>query len=171
MAGEKQFDENEVYDILRNERRRNVLRLLTDRGDGTTIGDLADRIAEQESGESPPPGDTRQSVYVSLHQTHLPKLANLGVVDYDREERTVELQPVADEVVARLNAGTGSGTSEAVVRLVSAAFLASVVGLVLVFAAGAGVPGIAAVGGATWGAVGLVVAAAASGFAVRELRE
>jgi DNA-binding transcriptional ArsR family regulator len=141
MNEEDRFEENEVYDILRNERRRNVLRLLRDDGRTATIGDLADAIAEAETGESPPPNDTRQSVYVSLHQTHLPKLDNLGVIEYDREERTVELLPRSDPILARLDGDGGGELAAGFVRRVLAVAL---LGLLLVVATAAAVPELSA---------------------------
>ena len=51
-----------------------------------------------ESGESPAPKDVRQSVYNSLHQTHLPKLDDLDIVDYDDDRKTIELRPEARTV-------------------------------------------------------------------------
>ena len=160
MSSETRFDENEVYDILRNERRRHVLRYLVDDGEASTIADIADHIAEIESGESPPPSDTRQSVYVSLHQTHLPKLDGLGVVEYDRDERTVRLLEGAEEVVRRLEGPTGpDATSLAWVLGVAVAGFVAAVGALL------GAPDLAGpVGAAALG----VVAAAAGALYLRE---
>jgi hypothetical protein len=45
----------------------------------------------------------RKRVYTSLHQTHLPALAEAGVVDYDRDRGTVRLTArasVLDEYLA-----------------------------------------------------------------------
>jgi hypothetical protein len=153
MSSETRFDENEVYDILRNERRRHVLRYLVDDGDASTIADIADHIAEIESGESPPPSDTRQSVYVSLHQTHLPKLDGLGVVEYDREERTVRLLEGADEVLRRLE-----GPTDADATPLAWVFGVAVVGFVVAVGALLAAPGLA--GGLGAAALGVVTAVA-----------
>jgi hypothetical protein len=160
MSSETRFDENEVYDILRNERRRHVLRYLVDDSETSTIADIADHIAEIESGESPPPSDTRQSVYVSLHQTHLPKLDGLGVVDYDRDDRTVTLLEGADEVVTRLE-GPGGDDATALGWVLGLA----VAGLVATAGALVGAPELAGVVGAA--ALG-VVSAAAGALYVRD---
>jgi hypothetical protein len=162
MNDEDQFDENEVYDILRNERRRHVLRYLRTNGDVASIGDLADAIAETETGESPPPSDSRQSVYVSLHQTHLPKLDNLGVIEYDREERTVSLRPRADQIVARLEGA--SDEHREVARRFALVVLAVALGtLVLLVGTAATAPGVAA----PVAAVGLLVVAAVAALRYR----
>jgi hypothetical protein len=62
------------------------------------VSDLAEYIAAVESGEDPPPRNIRQSVYVSLHQTHLPKLDKLGIADYDADAKTVKRDENADDV-------------------------------------------------------------------------
>ncbi|ELK55586.1 MULTISPECIES: DUF7344 domain-containing protein [Haloferax] len=92
------LDEADIHDVLRNERRRLALERLRD-GDGPeSVGDLAEHIAEIESGESPPPKNVRQSVYISLHQTHLPKLDSLRIVAYDSRAKTVSLGSSAAEL-------------------------------------------------------------------------
>lgn len=63
-----------------------------------SLRELSVSIAERESGESPPPTDLRESVYNSLHQTHLPKLDREGVVIYDKDRKTVTLEDRAREV-------------------------------------------------------------------------
>lgn len=94
------LDEGEIHDILRNDRRRAVIEFLSERGDHATIRELSEHIASLESGEDPPPRNVRQSVYVSLHQTHLPKLEGLGVVDYDTDSKDVQLRERATSVEA-----------------------------------------------------------------------
>lgn len=88
----------EIHDVLRNDRRRELLVFLSQHEGYATIQDLSEHIAALESGEEPPPRNVRQSVYVSLHQTHLPKLESLGVVDYDTDSKDVRLRDRAAEV-------------------------------------------------------------------------
>jgi hypothetical protein len=85
------LDEREIHDVLRNDRRRLALEALRERGGQATVRELSEQIASQETGEAPPPRDTRQSVYVSLHQTHLPKLDTLSIVEYKPDEKDVTL--------------------------------------------------------------------------------
>jgi hypothetical protein len=89
---------NEVHDILRNDRRRRTLQYLKQRVEPVTLRDLSERIAEWEANESPAPRGVRQSVYNSLHQTHLPKLDEIGVIEYDTDRKMVELQERARDV-------------------------------------------------------------------------
>lgn len=60
---------------------------------------LAARIAAVENGTSVEDvtDEERQRVYISLYQTHLPKLEEAGIVSYDDEERIVALTPETAE--------------------------------------------------------------------------
>jgi hypothetical protein len=50
----------------------------------------------------------QKRVYVSLYQTHVPKLADLGVITYDSETRMVELTERATEVEEYVDTGPTS---------------------------------------------------------------
>ncbi len=104
--------EGEIYAILANGRRREALRRLTEAGDGVvSLDELATAIAAGETGQSPPPRAARESVRGSLHQTHLPKLDELGVVGYDRDAGSVHLREGAREVDRYLTVFTPYGLS------------------------------------------------------------
>lgn len=90
--------ETEIHDILRNQRRRHVINHLQETVGTVSLRELSERVAELEAGESPPPRDLRQSVYNSLHQTHLPKLQRKGIVEYDKARKTVRLTETARDV-------------------------------------------------------------------------
>lgn len=94
-TGDETLAAAEAYDVLQNDRRRRVLERLGEEVGGARLDDLADGLATTEADESPPPDGLRESVYNSLHQTHLPKLEGLGLVTYDRERKTVSLRPQA----------------------------------------------------------------------------
>ena len=98
----RELDPAEIHDVLRNDRRRLVIERLRDGEGQEAVRDLAEHIAGVESGEEPPPRNVRQSVYVSLHQTHLPKLDKLGIVTYDSDSKRVELAGHASEVAVYL---------------------------------------------------------------------
>jgi hypothetical protein len=93
-----ELDESQIHNVLRNERRRETIRYLRQSGDSLAVDDLAEHIATVETGESPPPRNVRKSVYVSLHQTHLPKLDDLGIVDYDQRSKELTLENQARQV-------------------------------------------------------------------------
>ena len=90
-AGDDVLDEGTIHDVLRNDRRRLGLEALRESGGVASVSDIAETVAARESRTDPPPRKKRQSVYVSLHQTHLPKLASLDIVSYDSNDRDVEL--------------------------------------------------------------------------------
>ena len=92
------IDPGEIHDILRNDRRRRVIKHLQSQFEPLTLRELSERIAAKEAGESPAPRNVRESVYNSLHQTHLPKLDDRGIIDYDKDRKTVELLEGANDV-------------------------------------------------------------------------
>lgn len=92
------LEKSEIHDILRNDRRRRIIQYLRETDHIVTVNDLSERIASIESGESPAPRNVRKSVYVSLHQTHLPKLDEWDVIEYDDQSKEVVLQDTAQEV-------------------------------------------------------------------------
>ena len=98
LETKRELDAGDIHEILRNDRRREVLNVLKSNGGVSTLRELSEYIAALESDENPPPRNVRQSVYVSLHQTHLPKLDKLDIVAYDTGAKTVELQVKAGEV-------------------------------------------------------------------------
>lgn len=92
------LEPSEIHNVLRNERRRRAIEYLGERDGTHTVDKLAKHIASLETGDSPPPHDVRKSVYVSLHQTHLPKLDELGIVEYDLRSKELVLTDRAEEV-------------------------------------------------------------------------
>ena len=158
MTTEDALDEGEVHDVLRNERRRLTLEELRDNGGSLSVRELSEQVAALETGESPPPRNIRQSVYVSLHQTHLPKLDDLGIVEYDADAKRVTLTDRVREVEAymRLTIGGESG-SEPEPELEpgwTRYYLGlSVVGLCAMAAVALGVPVLGAIGAPAVGSV------------------
>jgi predicted transcriptional regulator len=113
-----ELTETDIHEVLRNDRRRLVIEHLQETVDGESVRELSERIAAAESGESPPPRNVRQSVYVSLHQTHLPKLDDLGIVEYDADSKHVRLSDTADEVAVYMEVVPQNGISWAEYYLV-----------------------------------------------------
>jgi DNA-binding transcriptional ArsR family regulator len=89
-----------IFATLSNERRRFVLHYLK-RADGPVcIRDLAEQVAAWETG-TPIEALTykqRKRVYTSLHQTHLPKLADAGVIESERSWEEITLTEQADQL-------------------------------------------------------------------------
>ena len=105
----RSMTECQIHGLLANERRRAVIERV-DASPGTvTVRDLSTAIAEAETGQSPPPARVRESVYTSLHQTHLPKLDAVGVVEYDRERSLVHVRPAVRQVDRHMDVLNGLG--------------------------------------------------------------
>lgn len=140
------LEDVEIHTILSNERRLMVLKFLREATEKElSVRELSRRIAEIETGESPPPNSARQSAYVALHQTHLPKLAEFGVVDYDRQSKTVALAERSEEVWVYMETVPKYGISWSEYYLGTA-----LLGLLLVLAAETGAPLIADAGTSIW---------------------
>lgn len=81
--------ETKIHYLLSNPRRRHTIQYLEDNRGPVTVRELSEAIAEIETGESPPPRDVRETVYISLHQNHLPALDDQGVIEYDRDRKEI----------------------------------------------------------------------------------
>jgi len=94
------LSDDDVFEVLYNRRRRAVVRHLVE-GDGSgSVGDLAERIAADENDTTVRQLSSyeRKRVYVALYQNHLPKMDDLGVVDYDKNRGTVRLRDPAERL-------------------------------------------------------------------------
>lgn len=101
----------DAFKILSNDRRRHVLHYLENRPDNTAkLGDIARQIAawENEIPLAEVTSTERKRVYIALHQTHLPKMADSGVVEYDSDDNVVTLSTEAQDLRAYLDAGRES---------------------------------------------------------------
>ena len=147
----------QVYAILANERRRHALEQLRSTGGTVSVNELSTLVACHETGESPPPKRSRESVYTSLVQTHLPKLEAAGVIAYDRDTQTIELSKGARDVglYTEILAPGGATWSELYRAL-------AVSSLLVVLAALLGVPLLSAVDPVLWTSLALGAFAAAS---------
>jgi len=80
-------DIDQVFEILKNQRRRHVLRYL-DAVDGEVpLSELAERIAAWESDKEVGriTSQERKRVYVELYQCHLPKMDDVDAVAYNKQ--------------------------------------------------------------------------------------
>ncbi|MFW6152755.1 MAG: DUF7344 domain-containing protein [Halobacteriota archaeon] len=93
------LDKDDVFEILSNARRRRLLFLLYGRDEPAELGDLAQDIATTEAGGEADRNQYKR-MYISLYQTHVPKLEEYGVIEYDPETKLVELTDRVDDVIA-----------------------------------------------------------------------
>lgn len=96
--------EGTVFDVLSSPRRRYALYYLRTVGGSAELNEIARQVAAWENGiERRAVGrQQRKRVYVSLYQTHVPRLAEAGVIDYDAERGIVTLAEHAGTVDAFL---------------------------------------------------------------------
>lgn len=94
---------DELFDQLRDQRRRYVLAYLDTRSRPVHLADLATELAHAESPDAEDVTERRQRHSIRLYHADLPKLADAGLVEFDREERTAELSDDGETVAARLD--------------------------------------------------------------------
>ena len=82
-----------VADGLSNARRRETLAVLRDAGAPLALADLAADLVEREAGPAAgaPDYDAIQRWCVMLYHTHVPKLADAGLVEFDADRRIVSI--------------------------------------------------------------------------------
>lgn len=92
----------QLFDVLGSQRRRTLIRALDKDFDGEApVPDLAEYVAAVENRHDDPDAvsrEERKRVYVSLHQTHVPALVEMGVVRYRDDDGAV----VSTAMVAEL---------------------------------------------------------------------
>jgi hypothetical protein len=105
----------QVFDVLRNERRRLVLVHMAENDDGTyTIGDLAEHVASHENDKPivQLSSDERKRAYVGLYQAHLPKMDAMDIVSFNKARGKVEIGPNHDRVEPYLQERTMASTAD-----------------------------------------------------------
>ena len=95
------LSEDCLFTLLSMRRRRELLRIVDRAGGEMTVGDITNELAIDEYGENAAARE-RKTVYVSLHQTHIPRLVEAGVLSHDGREKTVRLTERAELPLAYL---------------------------------------------------------------------
>jgi hypothetical protein len=92
------IDKDDLFHLLQNGRRRAVLRYFAANPDQETydMRTLAEEIAAWENGipVAQLSSDQRQRVYIALYQSHLPKLDDYGVIEYNQPRGIVKPTPL-----------------------------------------------------------------------------
>jgi len=93
QAGADELSLDLIFEILKNERRREVIRYLRDHEKQVTLSDLAEHIAalENDTDVASITSSQRKRVYVGLYQCHLPKMADMGIVQFNQNRGIVSL--------------------------------------------------------------------------------
>lgn len=110
QTDESILTKDEIFEVLKNRRRRETLRYLMDADGMVTLSELAEQIAawENDIDIATLNSAQRTRVYVALYQTHLPKMDGIGVIDYDQNRGNIELGETADVLKLYLDADFGT---------------------------------------------------------------
>jgi hypothetical protein len=92
-----------VFDVLSVARRRYLLyHLFRMEGDVAELDDAVDAVRQYgAAGPDETERPDRETVRIDLHHVHLPKLAEAGVLDFDRRQGTIRMRgsPLLEELV------------------------------------------------------------------------
>ena len=90
-SGELPLDQ--VFEILKNQRRREVLAYLRESETEVTLGEVAEHIAaiENDTTVDAISSSERKRVYVGLYQCHLPKMDDMNIVSFNQNRGRIEL--------------------------------------------------------------------------------
>ena len=90
---DSQLSTDTVFQTLGNRRRRYTLHYLRLEDRPVPIRELSEQLSAWELGKecTAVTPKERKRLYTALHQTHLPKMHRLGVVEYDRNRGIVSL--------------------------------------------------------------------------------
>jgi len=88
-----QLSTEAVFQTLGSRRRRYTLHYLRLQDRPVPIRELSEQLSAWESGKecTAVTPKERKRLYTALHQTHLPKMDRLGIVEYDRNRGIVSL--------------------------------------------------------------------------------
>lgn len=167
-SGPDSLSTEAVFETLSSQRRRYTLHYLKQRGEPVTVRDLSEQVAAWENDidrESVTP-KLRKRVYTALHQTHLPKMSKLGVIEYDSDRGVVGMTPYVSQLDIYLDVVPSDDISWGQFYLgLGAVFTA------LVTVAAVGIPPFASIPGFGYAlAIGLSVVGIATYHTVRDRR-
>ncbi|RBI62550.1 hypothetical protein DMJ13_11915 [halophilic archaeon] len=155
---------DKIFHILQTQRRRDALRYLKANEGPVEMRALAEQVAawENDTTVAALSSDERQRVYIALYQSHLPKLDEEGVIDYNQSRGIVERGSLADQFdpyldVSNDEEGEQVEPAETETRWLDYYRHSTAAGIVVVLLSWLGVPPMTVLETGQWGA--LVVAA------------
>lgn len=97
---EMELSRDLVFDVLKNRRRRYALHYLKQQEGSVKLSDLAEQVAawENDTTIGAISAAERKRVYTALYQSHLPKLDDAGIVEYNQNRGLVELSEAAEQL-------------------------------------------------------------------------
>jgi hypothetical protein len=161
-----------IFELLKNQRRRDAIRYLKENDGEAKLGDMAEYIAAKENDIeiAQLSSSQRKRVYIGLYQCHLPKMANSGVIDFEKNRGDITLKSMAEQLEPYLGDSTPadddarSSSPKRNVAVAGAVGVGVAAGLL-------GTPGFALVPDAAWAVVSttaLVVLTAMETYRQRE---
>jgi len=108
--GHEELSKGEIFDVLQNQRRRYVLEYLKRFDEPVELSDLARQVAawEYQTPVEDVTNDQKKRVYTTLQQTHLCKMEEAGIVEYDSDANTVARTPYTEDMTVYLEIVPGS---------------------------------------------------------------
>jgi DNA-binding transcriptional ArsR family regulator len=103
---EPELSKDKIFHLLQTPRRRYVLQYLKEHEGTVEMRDIAEQVAvwENETSVQALTSDERQRVYIPLYQSHLPKLDEEGIIEYNQSRGTVKRTKLADQLDRYLTA-------------------------------------------------------------------
>ena len=103
-ARDQRLSKGEIFDVLQNQRRRYVLQYLERFDEPVSLSDLATQVAawEYQTPVEEVSNDQKKRVYTTLQQTHLERMEEAGIVEYDPEENLIRRTPHTEELTVYL---------------------------------------------------------------------
>jgi len=97
---QEQLSRDLVFDVLKNRRRRYALHYLRRADDTVQLSELAEQVAawENDIAVDAISAAERKRVYTALYQSHLPKLDDAGIVEYNQNRGIVELSGASEQL-------------------------------------------------------------------------
>ncbi|WP_128476302.1 DUF7344 domain-containing protein [Halorussus pelagicus] len=105
---ESELSRDLVFDVLKNQRRRYALHYLRRADESVQLSELAEQVAawENDIAVDAISAAERKRVYTALYQSHLPKLDDADIVDYNQNRGIVELSDAAGQLDVYLDLET-----------------------------------------------------------------
>lgn len=111
---QEDISKDELFHVLQNERRRRVLTYLLDNDGPFEMRAIAEQVAawEHDTTVRQLMSDERQRVYIALYQSHLPKLDEVGLIDYEQKRGIVEPTELLETVSQYVDPPDADATEE-----------------------------------------------------------
>lgn len=100
------IERDTLFHVLRNERRRRTLRyLLAGDEEPVTMRALAEAVAaaEHDTTVDALRSEERHRVYITLYQSHLPQMADAGIIEYDQDGGLIATTPRIEAFEAHID--------------------------------------------------------------------